>query len=83
MTPVRDVDVDLREDAAAAGAGLPQPFRAVWRTIYWTYERATWQYDLMVIAILAFVWLTPPAWIGDPHASGLGPIGWLTAWLRG
>ena len=24
----------------------------------------------MVIAILAFVWLTPPAWIGDPHASG-------------
>jgi hypothetical protein len=55
---------------------------AVWRTIYWTYERATWQYDLMVIAILAFVWLTPPAWIGDPHASGLGPIGWLTAWLR-
>ena len=27
--------------------------------------------------------LTPPAWIGDPHASGLGPIGWLTAWLRG
>ena len=56
---------------------LPLPVRIVWRTIYWTYERATWQYDLMVIAILAFVWLTPPDWIGDPRASGLGPIGWL------
>ena len=32
----------------------------------------------MVIAILAFVWLTPPDWLGDPMASGgRGPIGWL------
>jgi hypothetical protein len=62
-------------------ARLPLPLRVVWRTVYWTYERATWQYDLMVIAILAFVWLTPPDWIGDPRASGLGPIGWLLTWL--
>ena len=59
------------------------PLRMLWNALYWTHERATWQYDLMVVAILAFVWLTPPAWIGDPHASGLGPIGWLAAWLRG
>ena len=32
---------------------------------------------VMVIAILAFVWLTPPSWIADPMAHGLGPIGWL------
>jgi hypothetical protein len=25
-----------------------------------------------VIAILAFVWLTPPDWLGDPTATGLG-----------
>ena len=24
----------------------------LWNAFYWTYERATWQYDLMVIAIL-------------------------------
>lgn len=59
------------------GASLPGPIRGLWRAIYWTYERATWQYDLMVAAILAFVWLTPPDWLGDPTASGLGPIGWL------
>ena len=26
-------------------------------------------YDLMVIAILAFVWLTPPDWLDDPMAT--------------
>jgi len=62
---------------ATAPRSLPIPLRALWHTLYWTHERATWQYDLMVIAILAFVWLTPPGWLGDPTASGLGPIGWL------
>jgi hypothetical protein len=26
---------------------------------------------------LAFVWLTPPDWLGDPVASGQGLIGWI------
>jgi hypothetical protein len=42
------------------------------RAFYWTDERATLAYDLWVIAILAFVWLTPPDWLNDPTASGLG-----------
>ncbi|HUF48602.1 MAG TPA: CDP-alcohol phosphatidyltransferase family protein [Vicinamibacterales bacterium] len=40
------------------------------RAFYWTEERATLPYDLWVIAILAFVWLTPPDWLGDPMAAG-------------
>jgi hypothetical protein len=36
----------------------------------------------MVIAILAFVWLTPPDWLNDPMATGMGPIGWLLEILR-
>jgi hypothetical protein len=28
-----------------------------------------------VVAILAFVWLVPPDWLGDPVASGLGLLG--------
>ena len=55
---------------------LPLPLRLVWNTFYWTYERTTWQYDLMVIAILSFVWLTPPTWLGDPIASGNGLLAW-------
>lgn len=53
------------------------PARILWNAFFWTYERATWQYDVMVLTILAFVWLTPPDWLRDPMASGDGPIGWL------
>ena len=53
------------------------PALVLWRALFWTYERATWQYDLMVIAILAFVWLTPPVWLGDPVAHDPGPIAWM------
>jgi hypothetical protein len=60
----------------------PLPVRVLWNAFYWTYERATWQYDVMVIAILCFVWLTPPGWLKDPMASGGGPIAWLIDILK-
>ena len=63
-------------------AAAPLPVRMLWNAFFWMFERATWQYDVMVIAILAFVWLTPPAWIGDPMAPGMGPMGWLLDRLR-
>jgi hypothetical protein len=59
------------------------PARIVWHAIFWTYERATWQYDLMVLAILGFVWLTPPDWLGDPTASGPGLVGLVARMLNG
>ena len=46
--------------------------RFSWRAFFWTDERGTFPYDLWVIAILAFVWLTPPDWLRDPTASGIG-----------
>ncbi len=54
-------------------AGLAGAFN---RAFFWTDDRATLAYDLWVIAILAFVWLTPPDWLRDPTAIGLG-----TRWL--
>ena len=48
------------------------------RAFYWTDERATVAYDLWVVAILAFVWMTPPDWLGDPMAvGGKGLIQWI------
>jgi CDP-diacylglycerol--glycerol-3-phosphate 3-phosphatidyltransferase len=47
------------------------------RAFFWTDERTTLPYDLWVIAILAFVWMTPPDWLRDPTASGAGLIGWI------
>ena len=52
------------------------------RAFFWTDERATIPYDIWVIAILAFVWLVPPAWIGDPMAHDRGLIAWLADHLR-
>jgi len=63
--------------------GRPQPrrdglSRIFVKYFYWTEERTTVPYDLWVIAILAFVWLTPPDWLGDPMAQGgQGFLQWL------
>lgn len=61
----------------------PLPIRMLWNGFFWTFERATWQYDVMVIVILGFTWLVPPDWIGDPMAHGAGPIGWLVRRMTG
>ena len=62
---------------------LSLPARILWNALFWTYDRATWQYDLMVVAILAFVWLTPPEWLSDPMASGSpGLLQWVMALAR-
>ena len=65
-------------------SNLPMPRRDgsagfLTRAFFWTDDRATLAYDVWVIAILAFVWLTPPDWLGDPTASGPGLLGWLAA----
>jgi CDP-diacylglycerol---glycerol-3-phosphate 3-phosphatidyltransferase len=63
--------------------GRPQPARSgplgfFVRAFYWTDDRATLPYDIWVIAILAFVWLTPPDWLNDPMAAGQqGLLQWL------
>jgi CDP-diacylglycerol---glycerol-3-phosphate 3-phosphatidyltransferase len=65
---------------------LPMPSKeglrgAFNRAFFWTDERTTIPYDLWVLAILAFVWLTPPNWLGDPTATGSGLVGWVVARL--
>ena len=72
----------LTAAAAAAHASIPDELAILPtrdgvlgvfnRAFFWTDERATLPYDLWVIAILGFVWLVPPEWLGDPMASGSG-----------
>jgi hypothetical protein len=40
-------------------------WRGICRTLFWSYERGSWPYDAMVIAILIFVLLTPRRWFND------------------
>ncbi len=35
------------------------------RTVFWAYERGSWQYDLLVLAILMFIFLSPRSWFND------------------
>ncbi len=67
-TEVRDTT--LSHDEPRTGTSLAE---SVWhrvrltisRSIFWSYERGCWQYDLIVIAILAFIFLTPRSWFED------------------
>lgn len=47
--------------------------RSLWqgivRTVFWSYDRGSRPYDLMVILIVVFVLLTPRAWFRDQPQS--------------
>lgn len=36
--------------------------RAIKNVILWNYKRTTWQYDVIVVLILAFIFFTPKSW---------------------
>lgn len=38
---------------------------AIYRGFFWTYERGTWQYDIMCAVIVIFILLTPRTWFHD------------------
>jgi hypothetical protein len=48
------------------------------RFVLWDFARATWQYDVMVAIILAFIFVTPRAWFRDqpriPRASNISML---------
>jgi hypothetical protein len=68
MTP----STELREPtmAATGTTAEPPPVSGVWskiklvwvRSVFWTYKRGSWQYDIIVLVILAFIFLTPASW---------------------
>jgi hypothetical protein len=39
--------------------------RILSRGVFWSYERGSWQYDIIVLVILAFIFLTPTNWFHD------------------
>src|SRR5713226_1046269 len=45
--------------------------RILSRTFFWSYERGTWQYDVAVVLILVFVFLTPRGWFRDQPQVGM------------
>jgi hypothetical protein len=67
-TPLRDhalSETPAHEGGKSLGGVWEKIKLAFARTVFWSYERGTWQYDLIVLAILAFIFLTPRAWFRD------------------
>ncbi len=57
-------------------------WRALVRTLFWSYERGTWPYDLAVAAIVLFVLLSPRSWFHDQPQVGPPPSPALVALLE-
>ena len=44
--------------------------RVIKNIVLWSYGRATWQYDVLCVLILAFVFLTPKSWFDGGKPAG-------------
>jgi hypothetical protein len=67
-TQLRDQTFPPAEQQGRVGAlerAWAKVKHVVVRCIFWSYERGTWQYDLIVLAILAFIFLTPRSFFND------------------
>ena len=49
--------------------------RLMKRIFFWNYERGTAPYDVIVLAIVAFVFLTPRGWFHDQAETSAAPAG--------
>ncbi len=49
--------------------------RALLRVVFWSYERGSWPYDVMVVAIVLFVLLSPRSWFNDQPQMGVPTSG--------
>lgn len=59
-------------------------WRGLKNVFFWSYGRSTWQYDVLCVLILVFVFLTPKSWFergklacNPPHQNGLETAGRL------
>lgn len=55
--------------------------------LFWSYGRTTWQYDVLCVLILAFIFLTPQSWFEQGklgrrtmHQNGSGAAETLLIW---
>lgn len=69
------VPLDEERKKGRAKTGLwPKIKLVITRAIFWSYERGSWQYDVIVAVILAFIFLTPASWFHDRPRLGLSDL---------
>jgi len=63
----------IHEQVISSTLGADPPLGGTWakiklvvsRAVFWSYERGSWQYDVICAVILAFILLTPRSWFHD------------------
>ncbi|MBI1356063.1 MAG: hypothetical protein GC160_17110 [Acidobacteria bacterium] len=59
---------------------LTRVWAALRPVVLWSYRRGSWQYDVIVAAILAFIFLTPAEFFGDqPRPPAIQEVQRLSA----
>ncbi len=53
---------------------MRRAWSVVKNTLFWSYERGSWPYDIMVVAIVLFVLLVPRGWFRDQPRVGVVPV---------
>lgn len=54
-------------------------WNAIKRTLFWSYDRGTWQYDILVVAIVLSVFFSPRSWFNDKaQVTPAPPAGQVT-----
>lgn len=48
-------------------------WRILMRTVFWSFDRGTWPYDIAVVVIVIFVLLSPRSWFHDEPSLGPPP----------
>ena len=56
---------------ASPSTNMSAIWRGFVRTIFWSYERGSWPYDVAVIVIVIFVLATPTRWFHDRPSEKL------------
>lgn len=46
-------------------------FEVIKATVLWNYDRGTWQYDVLCVAILAFIFLIPTSFFDERKSRSL------------
>jgi hypothetical protein len=57
-------------------------WNALRSTLFWSYDRGSWPYDVMVIAILIFVLLTPRKWFNDQPSATTATAAQIEAMIQ-
>jgi len=52
---------------------MKKVWRTLSRTVFWSFERGTWPYDVAVLLIVLFVLLAPRSWFHDRPPVGPPP----------